>query len=151
MEKLSNVCIRRVTSVQRNRFSERIQMSSTNEVASARYTCANIVDGLPRRPIYIYLVAMTLAEFIAPGPANLRIHFPAEAISVDHGTMIKNGEAVGCVRTADRKAVVIVLNNTCACATVLVGAISTGQSLVSVPMPPRGANLEWYSQFIQRI
>ena len=94
---------------------------------------------------------MSLAEFIAPGPSNLRIHFPAEATSVNYGDMWKSGEAVGCLRTSDRKPVAIVLNNTRACATVLVGAIATGQSLVSVPMPPRGTNLDWYSQFIQRI
>jgi acyl-CoA synthetase (AMP-forming)/AMP-acid ligase II len=94
---------------------------------------------------------MTLAEFIAPGPGNLRIHFPAEATSVDYGQMWKSGEAVGWLRTSDRTPIAIVLNNTRACATVLLGAIATGQPLVSVPMPPHGVNLDWYSQFIQRV
>jgi len=96
-------------------------------------------------------VRMTLADLIAPGPANLRIHFPAEAASVDYGDMWKSGEAVGGLRTSDRTPVAIVLNNTRACATVLVGAIAMGQSLVSVPMPPHGVNLDWYSQFMQRV
>jgi acyl-CoA synthetase (AMP-forming)/AMP-acid ligase II len=94
---------------------------------------------------------MTLADFIAPGPATLRIHFPAEATSVTYGEMWKSGEAVGWSRIADRAPVAIVLENTRACATVLVGAIAGGQSLVSVPMPPRGVNFDWYSHFIQRV
>lgn len=95
---------------------------------------------------------MSLADLIAPGSGRVRLHFPAESTSMDYGEMWKSGEAVGCLRTAsDGKPVAIVLANTRACATVLVGAIATGQSLVSVPMPPRGANLGWYSQFIRRI
>src|SRR3954467_1478978 len=92
---------------------------------------------------------MTLADLIAPGSGRVRLHFPAESVSVDYGELWKSGEAVGRLRaTCDGRPVAIVLSNTRACATVLVGAIAAGLSLVSVPMPPRGANLAWYSQFI---
>lgn len=95
---------------------------------------------------------MTLADLIAPGSGRVRLHFPAEAISIDYGELWKSGEAVGRLRaTSDGRPVAIVLSNTRACATVLVGAIAAGLSLVSVPMPPRGANLAWYSQFIRRV
>lgn len=95
---------------------------------------------------------MTLADLIAPGSGRLRVHFPAEAASIDYGEMWKGGEAVGCLRAAsDGRPVAIVLSNTRACATVLVGAIAAGLPLVSVPMPPRGTNLDWYSQFIRRV
>ncbi len=95
---------------------------------------------------------MTLADLIAPGSGRTRLHFPAEATSIDYGDLWRSAAAVGGLRVvSDGKPVAIVLSNTLACATVLVGAIASGQSLVSVPMPPRGANLDWYSQFIARV
>lgn len=94
---------------------------------------------------------MTLADLIAPAANNLRIHFPAERNSIDYGEMWKRGEVAGGLRRSGQAPVAIVLNNSSACATIVVGAISTGQCLISVPMPPGGVNLDWYCQFLQRI
>lgn len=95
---------------------------------------------------------MTLADLIAPGSGQVRLRFPEEKTSVEYGTLWKAGEAVGRLRAAaDEKPVAIALSNTRACSTVLVGAIASGQSLLSVPMPPRGADLDWYSRFVHRI
>jgi acyl-CoA synthetase (AMP-forming)/AMP-acid ligase II len=95
---------------------------------------------------------MTLADLIAPGSGQTRLHFPDETISVDYGELWKAGEAVGGLRAAcDGKPVAVVLTNSRACATVIVGAIAAGQPLVSVPMPPRGADPDWYARFIQRM
>ncbi|NBE92574.1 MULTISPECIES: AMP-binding protein [unclassified Nonomuraea] len=95
---------------------------------------------------------MTLAELIAPGSGLVRLHFPHETTSVAYGALWKTGEAMARMRAVtDGQPVAILLSNTQACATVLVGAIAAGQPLVSVPLPPRGANLEWYAEFVQRI
>jgi acyl-CoA synthetase (AMP-forming)/AMP-acid ligase II len=82
----------------------------------------------------------------------MRLHFPDEGASVDYGTLWKAGEAVRCLRAASGGSpVAVALSNTRACCAVLVGAIAAGQPLLSVPMPPRGADLDWYSRFVQRI
>ncbi|BCB88641.1 AMP-binding protein [Phytohabitans suffuscus] len=95
---------------------------------------------------------MTLADAIAPGSGHGRLHFPDETTSLDYGELWTAGEAIGCLRAAtDGKPVMVILTNTRACAAVLVGAIAVGQPLVSVPLPPRGADLAWYGQFVWRI
>ncbi|WP_308166366.1 AMP-binding protein [Actinomadura sp. NEAU-AAG7] len=95
---------------------------------------------------------MTLAETIAPGPGGVRLHFPSEKVSVPYGELWKSGEAMGCLRArSDGRPVAVALSNTRACVTVLVGAIAAGVPLVSVPMPPRGSDLDWYAGFIRRI
>jgi acyl-CoA synthetase (AMP-forming)/AMP-acid ligase II len=95
---------------------------------------------------------MTLADLIAPGSCPARLHFPDEGVSVDYGDLWKSGEAIGCLRADfDGKPVAIALANTRACASVLVGAIAAGQPILSIPLPPRGADIEWYSRFVQQI
>jgi acyl-CoA synthetase (AMP-forming)/AMP-acid ligase II len=95
---------------------------------------------------------MILADAIAPGSGSGRLHLPDETASLDYGDLWKTGEAVGCLRAAtDGKPTMVILTNTRACAAVLVGAIAAGQPLVSVPLPPRGADLAWFGQFVGRI
>ncbi|WP_406167388.1 AMP-binding protein [Streptomyces canus] len=95
---------------------------------------------------------MTLADLIAPGSGRTRLHFLDESISVDYGELWKAGEAMGCLRAScDGKPVAVVLTNSRACATAVVGAVAAGQPLVSVPMPARGAAPDWYARFIQRM
>lgn len=42
----------------------------------------------------------------------------------------------------------MVLSNSLSCATVVVGAIAAGGRIVSIPPPPRGADLAWYARFV---
>ncbi|WP_084693323.1 AMP-binding protein [Actinomadura atramentaria] len=95
---------------------------------------------------------MTLADIIAPRSGNVKLHFPAERAAVDYGELWRAGAAMGRLRAASGgRPAAVALTNTRACATVLVGAIAAGLPLVSVPLPPRGSDLEWYAGFVQRI
>jgi fatty-acyl-CoA synthase len=96
--------------------------------------------------------ATTLADLIAPGSGRVRIHFPDESKSVDYGLIWKMGEAMGCLRAkCEGRPVAVASSNTSACVAVLVGAIASGLPILSVPMPPRGSDLNWYSAFVRRI
>ncbi|KPI04859.1 Long-chain-fatty-acid--(acyl-carrier-protein) ligase [Actinobacteria bacterium OK074] len=96
---------------------------------------------------------MKLADLIAPGSGRTLLHFPGESVSVEYGELWTSGEAaMGRLRAAgDGRPAVIALSNSRACATVLTGAIAAGQPLISVPMPPRWADQEWYGAFVRRI
>ncbi len=81
------------------------------------------------------------------------MHFPAESSDVHYGKIWDEGYAVASRLLADndRQSVAIILSNTRICATIIVGAIAAGLSLISVPMPPRGADIGWYTAFIERV
>lgn len=97
---------------------------------------------------------VSVADALAPGRSTVRVWFPEEtaAGSTALGAMWSAGEAVACLRADLGGApVAAALTNSVACATVLLGAVAAGQPLVSVPMPPRGADLDWYRGLVERI
>lgn len=96
----------------------------------------------------------SLADVVAPGRSTVRVRFPEEgaAGSTTLGSLWSAGEAVACLRADLGGApVAAALTNSVACAAVLIGAVAAGQPLVSVPMPPRGADLDWYRGLVERI
>jgi acyl-CoA synthetase (AMP-forming)/AMP-acid ligase II len=94
---------------------------------------------------------MTLADLIAPGTSTTKLHFLAEGTETSLGSLWKQGESVAAWNAAvGFQPVGMVLTNSQACAGVLLGAIAAGVTLVSIPAPPRSADLDWYSTFVQQ-
>jgi acyl-CoA synthetase (AMP-forming)/AMP-acid ligase II len=93
---------------------------------------------------------MSLASILAPGPRESKVHFIDERREVTLSELWKSGESVAAWRNRiDDQSVAMVLSNSLACATVLLGSIKCGLNLVSIPTPPRSTDLDWYVAFVK--
>jgi acyl-CoA synthetase (AMP-forming)/AMP-acid ligase II len=93
---------------------------------------------------------MTLAELLDPGDQKVPLHFPEERAQFDLGDLLDRSRSFS-AWNPDNTPVGMVLSNTCACVTVLFGAILAGNTVASIPLPPRGASLTWYSEFVKTV
>ncbi len=90
-----------------------------------------------------------LADVISPGHRDLWAHFPAERREATLGAMWDNGRPVaGWLSARGTAPVAMLLSNTLSCTTVLLGAVAAGANLISIPPPPRGADLGQYATFV---
>lgn len=95
---------------------------------------------------------MTLADLLVPGSGDVKFHFVDEGLTLSYGAMWERAGAVAAWNMSRGSGpTAMVLSNTSACATTLIGAIAAGMQLVSVPLPPRGGDLEWYASFVQHL
>jgi acyl-CoA synthetase (AMP-forming)/AMP-acid ligase II len=95
---------------------------------------------------------MSLADLIAPGSGDMCLNFPDEGIATRYSTLWGSGWAMARLRAAyDGRPVAMALTNSHDCAALVVGAVAAGQPLVSMPMPPRGTDLDWYAGLVRRI
>ena len=92
-----------------------------------------------------------LADAIAPGRHDTTLHFPGERRTATLGELWEAGRPVaGWLAARGTAPVAMVLSNTLACATVLVGAIAAGAHVVSVPPPLRVVDSLDYARFLSR-
>jgi acyl-CoA synthetase (AMP-forming)/AMP-acid ligase II len=75
--------------------------------------------------------------------------FPDERLEEPLGSLWACGASLGAWHHAtDDGPVAMVLTNTSASVKCWLGAIRAGLTVVSLPLPPRGMDLEWYGQFV---
>lgn len=90
-----------------------------------------------------------LADAITPGRHDTTLHFPGERKTATLGELWEAGRPVaGWLAARGTAPVAVVLSNTLACATVLVGAIAAGAHVVSVPPPLRVVDSVRYARFL---
>lgn len=96
---------------------------------------------------------MSLADFLQPGKTRLTLQFPSESSSLDYADAWQTGAATirNLAYRIEGRPFAIVLTNASACVELVVGAIANGASMVSVPLPPRAANLGWYRKFVAHL
>lgn len=90
-----------------------------------------------------------LSDLIAPGRKDVVVRFPAEQKVMTTGEMWRStGVIAGWLKTHGTSPVAMLLSNSAACVSVLVGAVAAGVRVVSLPPPPRSADVVWYTRFI---
>lgn len=91
-----------------------------------------------------------LGSLITPCGRDKKIYFPAEDQAVSLGTMWDRGRHVASwVRSHGTRPLAVVLTNSSAAASTVVGAIAAGAELVSIPLPHRGADVGAYAEFVR--
>jgi len=90
----------------------------------------------------------SLAELLAPNK-ECSIDFVGSVGKTPYGKLWDQGRAVAAWTGRSGKPLAMVLTNSAACVAVLLGAIQAGIELVSIPTPPRGADLDWYTSFVR--
>lgn len=94
-------------------------------------------------------VPRVLADAIAPGRHDTVLHFPGERRTATLGEVWEAARPVaGWLAARGTAPVAMVLSNTLACATVLVGAIAAGAHVVSLPPPLRAVDSVRYARFL---
>lgn len=97
------------------------------------------------------LVVSTLAECIEPGRIETTLHFLDEREEVSYSSLWRRSRCIAAwAQQVDRRCAVL-LTNSNACVAFLLGAIQSGMKIVSLPLPSRGANTEWYLSLILAI
>jgi len=82
----------------------------------------------------------------------MHLCFLDEGTQWDLGALLEHGSVVGgwlAQREAD--ACAMVLSNSSPSVACLFGAICAGRTVVSIPLPPRGASLDWYQDFVESV
>ena len=92
----------------------------------------------------------TLADHLAPSGYRTELLFLDRGVSVDYGELWERGRSVrSWAYASNADSVAMVLSNTEACVTCILGAIRGGLTVVSVPAPPRHGDLDWYRRFVE--
>lgn len=118
----------------------------TDQAAAAAKKTSTGAAGSPAAPTG---GATPLADMLAPGYRDVRLHFPEERVVCTLGDVWRRARAIG--RWAARRpgpGVGMVLTNTSSCATAVVGAIVHGLHLVSLPTPWRGCDPATYATLV---
>lgn len=77
------------------------------------------------------------------------VTFPDEGLEFELGTLWEMGlSAGGSNSRSDAGPIAMLLTNTSASIGCLLGAIRAGIEVVSLPLPPRTADLDWYQRFV---
>jgi acyl-CoA synthetase (AMP-forming)/AMP-acid ligase II len=99
-----------------------------------------VSDRLAREP--------SLADLISLGLGSSAVHFLDENRHVNVGELWDHGARVSAINDGPTA---MLLSNTVACVTCLLGAIQSGLTVVSLPLPPRGGDLIWYQKFVESV
>jgi len=90
-----------------------------------------------------------LADLLAPGSNDVRLHLLDEGVELTLGDLWRRADAVaGWLATLEGRPAAMVLTNSAACVTVLVGALVHGAHVVSLPPPWPGADATSYGRFL---
>jgi acyl-CoA synthetase (AMP-forming)/AMP-acid ligase II len=94
---------------------------------------------------------VALADRLSDVADGASIDFLDEGNRYEIGELLNWGSAAGhWLVTHDVSACAMVLTNSAASVASFFGAILSGRQVVSIPLPPRAASVEWYKQFVER-
>ncbi len=92
----------------------------------------------------------SLVGAISDALGSVTLHFPDERVESSLGESWEAGEAFAAwCQLNNLESVAMVLTNSSSCVSCLLGAIRFGLSLVSIPLPPRGADPDWFQSFVE--
>ena len=95
---------------------------------------------------------MNLADLISPGQGDTIIHFVDEHRSVTLGELWNSCRSFAAWYQVQRTATIgMVLDNSLACVTALIGAAACGATIASLPPLPRNPDLSWYARYLSRV
>ncbi|MHB1582475.1 MAG: AMP-binding protein, partial [Acidimicrobiales bacterium] len=90
-----------------------------------------------------------LADLLVPGSNDVRLHLLDEGLELTLGDLWRRADAVaGWLATLEGRPAAMVLTNSAACVTVLVGALVHGAHVVSLSPPWPGADATTYGRFV---
>ncbi len=94
----------------------------------------------------------TIGEYIADAAGKMRVDFPEEGRNVDLGELYVTGASANFwLERQETSPIAMALVNSSSALACLLGAIVQGLTVVSVPLPPRNADLTWYQAFVEGV
>ncbi len=90
----------------------------------------------------------SLADMISNALGTSRVHFVDENQHLTLADLWDQGSAIAGL---DDGTIAVLLSNTSECIACLLGAIQAGSKLISLPVPGRGVDLQWYLSLLEMI